>query len=123
MFNGAGRLLGSFGSQGKGDGEFLKPSGVAVGPNHTVYVTDRCNKRVEVFTASGRFVETFGKGALQAPTFLALDRAGNVYVSDYHRVVKFSAAGAAVAATAPAQAAHHNGLDIICRHVAETNYP
>jgi DNA-binding beta-propeller fold protein YncE len=117
-FSSTGALLGEFGGPGVARGEFLKPAGVAVGPDGTLFVADRCNRRIQRFTADGQFLESFGRGALRTPTFLALDGAGNVYVSDHHRVVKFSpvASGSAVA-----RPAHHDGVDIQCRHVAERN--
>jgi tripartite motif-containing protein 71 len=122
VFSPRGQLLGEFGGVGNGPGQFLKPAGVAVGPDGSVYVADRCNYRVQRFTADGQFRESFGEGLLAAPTFLTLDRGGDVYVSDYHRVVKFgAAAGAARRASVPARAAHHNDIDIWCRHVAEMN--
>jgi DNA-binding beta-propeller fold protein YncE len=117
-YSGAGRFLGEFGTAGRGHGQFLKPAGVAVGPDGTLFVADRCNWRVQRFTAGGQFIESFGEGRLASPTFLAVDRTGRVYVSDYHRVAVFApGARGARTASAPARAAHHNGIDIACRHV------
>jgi len=115
-FSASGGLLAEWGGAGRGAGKFLKPAGVALGADGSVFVADRCNHRVQRFTADGAYLESFGRGALGSPTFLALDRGGNVYVSDYHRVVKFAPGGAS-----GARAAHHNGIDIACRHVAELN--
>ncbi|HVF99672.1 MAG TPA: PA14 domain-containing protein, partial [Chloroflexia bacterium] len=42
-------ILSYFGSIGKGEGEFLSPSGMAVGPDGLVYVLERLNNRVQVF--------------------------------------------------------------------------
>jgi len=121
-FSRRGRLLAEWGGPGVRPGTFLKPAGVAVGRDGTVFVADRCNKRVQRFSRTGRFIESFGERVLQAPTFLALDRAGDVYVSDYHRVVKFAPSGRAPSRPrSSGRAAHHNGLDIWCRHVAELN--
>src|SRR5207248_6437133 len=115
------------GATGTRPGQFVKPMGVAVDPAGTVYVADRCNHRVQRFTSDGRFLDVLGAGSLEAPNFLTLDGAGNVYVSDYHRVVKFAPAGAPPVAGIPsvrgraasptASAAHHNRLDVICRHL------
>jgi DNA-binding beta-propeller fold protein YncE/4-amino-4-deoxy-L-arabinose transferase-like glycosyltransferase len=41
--------LSYFGSIGKSSGEFLAPSGIAVGPDGAVYVLERLNNRVQVF--------------------------------------------------------------------------
>jgi tripartite motif-containing protein 71 len=116
MFGGDGRLLGEFGAPGTGPGQFLKPTGVALGADGSVFVTDRCNRRVEHFTPDGKFIEAFGAPELATPTFLATDSTGTVWVGDYHRVARFGLAGAI-----PARAAHHNDIDIQCRHVAEMN--
>jgi DNA-binding beta-propeller fold protein YncE len=126
MFDGSGKFLDEFGSPGVGPGQFLKPTGVTVGIDGSVFVSDRCNWRVERFTATGEFIESFGHENLASPTFLVQDRTGTLYVSDFHRVVKFSpsasAARRATATTSPrARAAHHNDIDIQCRHVAEMN--
>ena len=126
IFDGSGKFLDEFGSAGIGPGQFLKPTGVTVGVDGSVFVGDRCNWRVDHFTATGRFIESFGHENLASPTFLTQDREGNIYVSDFHRVVKFapgaSSARRATATTSPrARAAHHNDIDIQCRHVAEMN--
>jgi len=119
IFGATGKFFGEFGAPGQGPGEFLHPTGVAVAPDSSVYVSDRCNQRIEHFTAAGEFIEQFGHGITEAPTFLTFDRDGNLYVADYHRVVKFGLGAGAASATPIAGAAHHNGVDIICRHVAE----
>jgi 4-amino-4-deoxy-L-arabinose transferase-like glycosyltransferase/DNA-binding beta-propeller fold protein YncE len=40
-----------FGELGKGEGQFTAPSGVAVGPDGTIYVLERLNNRVQLFDA------------------------------------------------------------------------
>lgn len=118
-FTATGSFLGEFGEPGQGNGQFLHPTGVAVAPDATVYVSDRCNQRVEHFSATGQYLETLGRGITEAPTFLTFDRAGNLFVADYHRVVKFTPGATAATVMPVAGAAHHNGVDILCRHVAE----
>ena len=49
VFNLSGALLGSFGSAGTGNGQFLQPRGVGVDASGLVYVLDSGNDRVEVF--------------------------------------------------------------------------
>jgi tripartite motif-containing protein 71 len=120
VFSGTGKLLDEWGGPGTGAGEFLKPAGVAVARDGSVFVADRCNERIEHFTAAGQYLESFGNGVLDAPTFLDVNAAGDVYVSDHHRVVRFApGASASAAASAPARAAQHDSDDIWCRHVAE----
>jgi DNA-binding beta-propeller fold protein YncE len=123
IFNGSsGLFLAEFGRAGDGPGEFLKPAGITIGADGTLFVADRCNWRIQRFTADGRFLESFGEGRLASPTFLAQNPNGDIYVSDYHRVVRFSPrAGLRRASAPPARAAHHNDIDVVCRRVAEMN--
>lgn len=114
VFGPRGGLRATFGRPGRGPGEFLKPAGIAVGPDGSVFVADRCNRRIQRFTADGRWVESFGRGTLETPTFLDVDRSGDVYVADHHRVLRFGT-GAGLSA----RAATHDGVNIQCRHVAQ----
>jgi len=53
-----GRFLLKFGMSGQGDGEFNRPTGVAVDKDGTIYVTDFKNDRLQVFGADGGFLTT-----------------------------------------------------------------
>jgi DNA-binding beta-propeller fold protein YncE len=102
-----GRTLRQWGRAGSGDGEFdfLAPSlsdvaKIAVGRDGLVYVSDRNNGRVQVFTPAGEYVRQFGnRGAnadrLLVPWDLGVDNAGNVYVIDAGRgsLSKFDSTG------------------------------
>jgi len=71
--------------------------GVAVDGNGNVYVADRLNNRVEVFTESGTYLTQWrqwgdpaGGKQFNGPHGVAVDGNGNVYVTDYScRVVVF----------------------------------
>jgi DNA-binding beta-propeller fold protein YncE len=93
-----GQFVAKWGSNGVPDrlplggsrhGQFSRPSGVAVGPDQSVYVVDALNHRVQRFTAEGRFLGqwgTFGagEGQLDTPWGIAVDAGqGWVYVSDW----------------------------------------
>lgn len=92
-----------FGSQGKKEGQFETPEGVAVdGKTGYVYVADYALNRVEKFTAAGAFVswvgsETSGsgEGQLSHPESVAVSASGNLYVGDAgnHRVEEFNSEG------------------------------
>jgi outer membrane protein assembly factor BamB len=95
-----GTVLGRWGSQGAGPGQFRftgpvgDPHGrIAVGPSGQIYVSDSGNDRVQVFTARGRFVKQFGTDQLLNPDFLAVDGAGNTYILDDNGTTKFSPTG------------------------------
>lgn len=62
-FSPAGALLGEYGSEGSGAGQFANAWGIAVNEKTgNVYVTDAHNDRVEEFSSSGTFIKTFGWG-------------------------------------------------------------
>ncbi len=99
---------GAFGGEGAGNGQFVEPSGVAVNAStHDVYVVDRGNSRVELFSAGAYVGQINGSaaptGAFSSPSAIAVDNSGNaldpsagdVYVVDTgHNVIdKFSSAG------------------------------
>jgi tripartite motif-containing protein 71 len=103
-FTTGGRCLRSFGSAGSGPGHFSHPTGVALDAGGNVLVADNYNPRppsgggqggcVQRFTTTGRYLDSFGEGRLQSPTFLAVGPRGSVYVSDFRRVVSYvNAAG------------------------------
>src|SRR5207249_1264036 len=60
VFSPDGVLLTSLGARGSGDGQFLRPAGVAVDRDGTLYVTDHFNDRVERFNGDGRFQAQLG---------------------------------------------------------------
>jgi streptogramin lyase len=101
-----GRVLRTWGKGGSRPGEFHFVGNpdvhaeIAVGPDGKVYVSDSGNYRVEVFTATGRFLRQFGsygfgRGQFQAPLGIAVDAAGDVYVADdqAQTLSKFSPSG------------------------------
>lgn len=53
IYSAGGRLLGSFGSPGAAAGQFAQPHSLAI-LNDTLYVADRRNNRLQLFTLSGR---------------------------------------------------------------------
>ncbi|GBC75861.1 Serine/threonine-protein kinase PknD [bacterium HR07] len=124
-FDSTGKFLGKWGTRGSGDGQFETPIGIALdGSGKFIYVADKGNHRIQKFDISGptvRFVGKWGSecnltvtpptgrcidpdggGPLQTgdgqffePQAIAVDGAGNVYVSDTgnHRIQKFDANG------------------------------
>jgi sugar lactone lactonase YvrE len=70
------------------ENRFRFPYSLAVDGKGRILVADRGNRRVQIFDAEGRFVQTIGGRKriginLAFPKALALDDAGNIYVGDY----------------------------------------
>ncbi len=49
----AGEFLGTFGSFGSGNNQFNQPTGIAADTNGNIYVADRLNERIQVFSTTG----------------------------------------------------------------------
>jgi hypothetical protein len=90
--------LGATGESGDDFGHFNEPSGVALDANGNIYVADRYNNRVQVFSNSGAYLTTIGGdwgsnvGRFCEPTGVDVDSAGNVYIADHHnqRIQKYA---------------------------------
>ncbi|MBF0449997.1 MAG: 6-bladed beta-propeller [Candidatus Magnetomorum sp.] len=89
-----------FGTRGTGDGQFEYPSGIAVISNGSIYVAERSNNRIQVFSNEGAFLFSFGSegttdGRFKIPQGMAVDVWDNIYVVDRgnHRIQKFKADG------------------------------
>ena len=79
-FSANGQLILSWGSPGKGPGEFSVPHGVWVDRNDRVYVADRENGRVQLFTPEGEFIDQWTN--FFRATDVYVDADDIVYVTD-----------------------------------------
>jgi DNA-binding beta-propeller fold protein YncE len=61
VFDRTGRIVRSIGSRGRGAGQLLSPSAVAVSPGGTVYVADEGNGRIVRFSTAGTHLGSFGQ--------------------------------------------------------------
>ena len=80
-FTADGKLIQSWGQPGKtAPGEFHLSHSVVIGPDGRVYVGDRGNKRVQVFSADGKFIDMWtGMGG---PNHVALGKDGLFYIAE-----------------------------------------
>lgn len=100
IFSPNGKLAGTWGSPGKGDGQFdfvYRNSGfddpfggVAFGPDGSFWVLDTGNFRVQHFDKNRIFLGSWGgfgtgNGQFAEATAIGVDRAGHVYVDDAAR--------------------------------------
>ena len=123
------KLLRRMGTTGKNhtltdQGNFSKPTNVAVDKEGNLYVSDTYNDRVEIFDADGNFIRAFGKngdgpGDFARPKGIAIDRDGHVWVADamLNRLQVFTAEGRLLMAVGsfgimPAQFSALTGLTI-----------
>ena len=79
-FSATGEYINSFGSPGSGPGQFRVPHSVRVSRDGRVYVADRENNRVQVFTAEGEFQAEWTD--FKCPMGVHIDANQVVYVTD-----------------------------------------
>jgi DNA-binding beta-propeller fold protein YncE len=108
VFDANGNLITQFGSTGFDLGQFDEPVGVDLDMNGSVYVADTWNQRIQVFAPNldgVSYVPRFewpvtgwrGQSLVNKP-YLAVDAAGNVFVTDPegYRLLMFNSQGAFV---------------------------
>jgi DNA-binding beta-propeller fold protein YncE len=76
-----GRLLQSWGQPGSGPGQFQVPHGIAVDAAGTVYVADRENSRIQLFTPEGDYLGAWTDVARPCQIFIDARRPW-VYVAE-----------------------------------------
>ena len=83
-FTANGEFIQSWGEPGTGPGQFNLPHGIWV-DNDKVYVADRQNNRIQIFTLKGEYIEEWT--GLGRPCDIYFDRRGRVYIAELiHRV-------------------------------------
>ncbi|MES2791501.1 MAG: peptidyl-alpha-hydroxyglycine alpha-amidating lyase family protein [Planctomycetota bacterium] len=79
-FSETGELIFSWGAPGSGPGEFQVPHGIAISHNGTVFIADRENSRLQLFSPAGEFLTEWTEIARPCDVKIAPD--GNVYVAE-----------------------------------------
>lgn len=103
-------LLGKFGGNGEGDGQFIWPTALVVDSQGLAYVADEWLNRISVYDTTVEFNNQdigernflrkwgtvgSGDGQINGPAGMVLDSDENLYITEYvnHRVSKFTRGG------------------------------
>jgi DNA-binding beta-propeller fold protein YncE len=86
-FSPKGELMYSWGEPGASQGQFVAPHNIVVDEDENIYVADRENHRIQVFSAKGEFLALW-PGIWRAAG-LDMDKSGNVYVAEMPAPVYF----------------------------------
>jgi len=81
-FSAEGRFLFGWGRAGDKPGEFKLPHSIVIGSDGRIYVADRSNGRIQVFTGDGKFVSQWKSAALGRPWGLTISPQGELYMVD-----------------------------------------
>ena len=79
-FSADGKLRQSWGGPGSGPREFHVPHGIAIDREGTIYVADRENCRIQLFSPEGTYISEWTD--LARPSQLFIDRSGDVYLAE-----------------------------------------
>ncbi|XP_070546419.1 tripartite motif-containing protein 2-like [Ptychodera flava] len=93
-----GKYLRSFGSEGKGQGQFKNLWGIVIATTGIVFVADNGNKRIQVFNAHDQYLYSFdcqsGDGKMRCPRGIAIENDKYVYVTTFPgNLLKFESSG------------------------------
>ena len=79
-FSSTGQLKRSWGVPGKGPGQFHLPHGIAAADDGRIFVCDRENDRIQIFSPDGEYLSEWTD--TQRPTHVVFDPQGRAYVSE-----------------------------------------
>jgi sugar lactone lactonase YvrE len=80
QFSPTGELKRSWGTAGQGPGQFFLPHGIAVHADGRVFVCDRENDRIQIFSPDGEYLAEWTD--TRRPTHLVFDARHRAYVSE-----------------------------------------
>ena len=79
-FTATGELIKSWGEPGEGPGQFRIPHGICISAEGLIYVVDRENSRIQVFTPDGQYLSEWG--GVHRPDHIVQGPDGNMFVTD-----------------------------------------
>lgn len=96
VFDPERRLVTSWGESGSGDGQFIKPIGLALDSQRNVYVLDYDRGDIQKFDNSGKWLATFGDSGdarLREAAYLTIDLEDTIWVADNTRILALTTDG------------------------------
>ncbi len=94
------KFHGEFGSYGTGEGQFIRPTALAIDARNHLFAADDYLDRITEFDQNNKFVRYWGEpgsgpGQIKGPSGLVFDREGNLIVVDHqnHRIQHFTRDG------------------------------
>ncbi len=92
-YNAEGEFVSEFGSVGSGPGQFDLIHGVTVDRDYRIYVADRNNNRIQVFTEDGEYIEEWPD--ISDPVTIFIDESDGVWVVSavLNRILKYNTDG------------------------------
>lgn len=96
-FDKTGKFITSWGGNGSGPGQFDLSHSVVVDAKSLVYIADRQNRRVQIFSLDGKFIKAWTFAGLPCGLYLGKD--GTMYLASGFagQILKLDAEGKAVA--------------------------
>jgi peptidylamidoglycolate lyase len=96
-FSAEGKYLFEWGGKGTKQGEFNIPHGISLDDKGNVYVADRENNRIQVFTADGKFINQISDKTFAAICSVAISKTNNqLFAVDDLRFLKLKHRGSDV---------------------------
>jgi len=81
LFDKNGVAFSTIGKRGTGAGKFMRIVDLSLGPDG-VYVIDKQNKLIQVFSRTGEFRYSIPRGEVKSPSSITVDRKGRIYIAD-----------------------------------------
>ena len=80
-----GRFFGTLGSEGSGEGQFLNPFTLCIGPDERIYIADRSNNCIQVFYQDKTFSHIIdgNESGFKYPNGLSFDPSGHLHITCY----------------------------------------
>ena len=82
QLNSSGEFIRDWGTEGAAPGQFVDPHGLTLDEAGNVYVADRGNSRIQIFTKDGKFIKQWKSDELGRPWGLDISSDRFLFVAD-----------------------------------------